>query len=52
MAANKESALVKLELQAMASEDMSIGAVPGEIRHGPGHKKLSKRAACLKLLRK
>ena len=52
--ANKEAAAAKLELQAMASEDvnvcMPIGATAPKLEQGPGYKKLSKRAACLKLL--
>ena len=55
VAANKEAAAIKLELQAMASEDKSIvlssDTTPLSIRYGLGYKKLGKRAACLKLLR-
>ena len=50
VAANKDAAIRKLEQQAMASEDKSVWAGPAGIRLGPGYKKLSKRAACLKLL--
>jgi hypothetical protein len=47
VAANKERAAIKLELQAMGAED--INTITNKC--GQGYKKLGKRAACLKLLR-